>query len=139
MTRRGSATVVAFAFLAAAVVAASGCGGGGSGGSSPAATTKVAIVPNVEGAKMTDAVVQLVNAHLCVRLKLDKKLPPSRVARQSPRFGISVAPWRLVTIVVGVPPHKKNADKVRVSVAVRGSRHRCPPIRAVVRFPRKHA
>ncbi len=135
MSRRGAGTVGAAA-VAAVLVATAGCGGTSSGATTTTGPT-AAIVPNVEGAKMTDAVVQLVNAHLCVKLLLDKKLPPSRVARQAPPFGTSLPQWSIVTILVGLPRHKKNADKVRVSVAVRGSAHKCPPIRAVVHLKPK--
>ena len=123
----------AAAALAACVVAVAGCGGGSRAPTT--ATQNVVIVPNVVGAKMTDAVEQLVEARLCVKLRLDRALPPSRVAKQSPRFGASVKRWTLVTILVGLPHHKKRAFRVAVTVKLRGAHHPCPPIHAVVHLP----
>jgi hypothetical protein len=131
--RTWAAGVVSSVALAAL---AAGCGGG-STSASTATTSSAAIVPNVVGATMTDAVEQLVDARVCVTLRLDRKLPPSRVASQSPRFGASVKPWTPVTIVVGLPQHKPRAFRVTVTVKLRGTHHPCPPIRAVARLPRK--
>ena len=93
-------------------------------------------VPDVRGAALQDAAARLVDARLCVRLRVDPTLPAVRVGRETPAPGTRLARWAPVTIAVGLPSGPRPATGKSVAtlgfdVVVRGKKKiPCPPIRA---------
>jgi beta-lactam-binding protein with PASTA domain len=93
-------------------------------------------VPDVRGAALQDAATRLVDARLCVRLRIDPALPAERVGRETPAPGTRLARWAPVTIAVGLPAGPRPATAKSVAtlgfdVVVWGGRKvPCPPIQA---------